>query len=207
MSEADTMALWNAVCKTDKKFIKPITGGTYGAAKLSTVDATHIQQKMTEIWGPFGSAWGVKDVVWTERLPQGSTLPTHILLDAVFYYPGGEIPQRASWPYRDKTMDHEFCCMTHFIKKALARLGVSADVYLGKFVDDDRVTSPATGQAVDAKLACEKVLTSLKEAKTLESLTKRHAAATTAGFGAMHMSRINDEFQARKSELEATEVF
>jgi hypothetical protein len=208
MSEPNNLALWDSVCKTDKRFVKEITGGTYGAAKLSTVDQTYIFHKATELWGPFGSKWGVKDISWSERIPQGATLPTHILLDGILFYPGGEIPQRASWPFTSKGVDYEFSCMTHFVKKGLSRLGFTADIYLGKFADEiDRVISPKTGQSVDAKESCEAVLTSLKEADTVEKLTKRYVAATTAGFGPMHMSRINDEFLARKSELETSEHF
>ncbi len=129
----ENMKIWDAVCKTDPKFTKKVSqrGG------FTTIDAYYQIQQATELWGPYGSSWGLSDIVYSYR-------ENIVILAAKFRYPGGvfEIGNSISFTVIKKAgkpaePDDEFIkkIETNTISKALSRLGFSADVFVGKFDD------------------------------------------------------------------------
>lgn len=51
------MGLWNSVCVTDPKKVKPITGKDY---KGSSPQPYWLVQRATEVFGPCGQCWGIE---------------------------------------------------------------------------------------------------------------------------------------------------
>lgn len=152
MSNNDSnIRLWNSVEKTDVGHTKPVT---IGSRKYTAIDATYQQKKATEIFGPYGETWGLKESEFDYCMAEQSGLVIH---RAVFFYPsqlnaGGSVGHpSAQFPihnaikafkFRSKQdgekyldIDEDFAkkMETNTISKALSRIGFNTDVFLGKF--------------------------------------------------------------------------
>ncbi len=139
----DPTALWESLCKTDpdatKEFQRP--GGFKGTA----IDPMWRIYKLTEQVGPCGIGWGF-DIV-KESYEEG----IHTVRIRFWYILGGqkgEFDVCGSTPVlmkrRDGAMaDEEYAkkSLTDAICTAMKMLGMSADVYMGKF-DGDKYGSP-----------------------------------------------------------------
>ena len=85
LNEIDqNMITWNAVNTTNPNHVKKVSnsGRTY-----SSIDATSQYQKATQLWGAYGSTWGLKSMDIMHHTI-GDTVLANI--KAIFYYPGGE---------------------------------------------------------------------------------------------------------------------
>jgi hypothetical protein len=125
------MKIWNEVCETPPQHTKQVKLGR----NITTIDPYYQLMKATELFGPFGSKWGVKNEKFDLIISD-----TTILYTAILFYPGGEIPLHA---------DHNVCrkdgssrvqdafkiVATDALTKGLSKLGFSADVFLGKYDD------------------------------------------------------------------------
>lgn len=132
------MEIWDSNCTTNPAFTKYVKqrGG------FTAIDAYYQIRQATELWGPYGASWGLKNI--KEEILKDYDIA---LIHADFFY-----------PFEDKTYsfeignsiyiikkgtedlpDDEFIkkLETNTISKALSRLGFGADVFLGKF-DDSR---------------------------------------------------------------------
>ena len=129
--------IWDQVKHTNPKYTKPFT--KFGGKELTTIDPMYQIQVMTGIFGPVGKGWSydvmyhytdknvfaevkVKyfDKAWHEFGPVSS-------VQALYKKNGGlddEAPKKA---------------MTDAMTKAFSHLGMSADVFLGKFDDSKYV--------------------------------------------------------------------
>ena len=87
----DNMAIWDKVWITDLNTLEYVKFGSNGG--YSTVKAMCQLKTATEIFGPFGGAWGLRSVDrQTLELPSTDT-PLVLVISADFYYPlvdGGE---------------------------------------------------------------------------------------------------------------------
>jgi len=153
---------------TDKKYTKQVK---YGARKYTTINATSQIMKASEIFGLLGDGWGISEPQWNVIRDQIQK-PLFLTLDAVFYYPNGEIgkedglPQVAAFPvsseiefYDSKgklVSDLRKKLNTDIITKGLSRIGFNADIYLGMW-DDNKYTDYLEEQEplVKAKLPAE----------------------------------------------------
>lgn len=137
----DKMAIWNAVSGTDPKY----TSRVQQRGGFTAIDAYYQIHQATELWGPYGSTWGLRNMVRTLDREMEMAF-----LDAEFHYPDGETD--ASFPIancidmktRSKSgdrWDDEFVkkLETNTISKALSRLGFGADVFMGLFDDNKYV--------------------------------------------------------------------
>ena len=143
MSEkTNTMALWDAVWRTDPAYTKPVNerGG-----RFTDFDPMWLIQQATRQWGPYGSTWGLKHI---KReffpCPTDPLAATHTnrycIMSAVFYYPDGEFEIGNEIPVfsaKQNLYDDGFIkkVETNTLSKALSKLGFGADVFLGKFDD------------------------------------------------------------------------
>lgn len=125
----DNMALWNKVCTTDPKFTKAVNLGF----KFTDIDSMWNIKRATELWGPYGSTWGIQQGQYGLVNDSKQTV-VGIIFSGTFKYPGGEFYIAVDLPYepRGSTLKK---LQTMAIGKALSRLGFSADVYEGKFDD------------------------------------------------------------------------
>lgn len=87
----DNMAIWDKVWITDLNTLEYVKFGSNG--EYSTVKAMCQLKTATEVFGPFGGAWGLRSVDrQTLELP-GTDTPLVLVISADFYYPlvdGGE---------------------------------------------------------------------------------------------------------------------
>ena len=135
----ENMAIWTAVSSTDPKF----TSRVQQRGGFTSIDAYFQIRQATELWGPYGFRWGLRNL----RRTLEKDLEMAIL-DAEFFYPVGnetvsfEIGNSLFFVLKSKSgdkPDDEFIkkLETNTISKALSRLGFGADVFLGMF-DDNR---------------------------------------------------------------------
>lgn len=133
----DNMKLWNFVCDTNPEFTKRVKLGGYS---FTDIDIMYSIKRATELWGPFGSTWGLKQITYNfgegyiENKEKIKEKVPGILMQGIFWYPGGEFDIAADLPYetRGETLKK---LQTMCIGKALSRLGFSADIYEGRFDD------------------------------------------------------------------------
>jgi len=138
------MQIWNQVCVSDPKFCKSVPRGK--KFKLTAIDAQSQIKRATELWGPMGYRWGVKDPCFRE-LEKSDIL----LYYAVLFYPAdedenkegfltgcGEIPICSDIKL-EVGRDCVKCVATDALTKGLSRLGFNSDVFEGKFDDNKYV--------------------------------------------------------------------
>lgn len=138
MSKENTenMTLWDAVCETDPKYTKKVNqrGG------FTAINAQYQLEKATEVWGPYGKDWGVRDLDW-RMIEDGKGGAVEAILNAEFYYPGGSFPIGADLQYRPGN-DTRKKLLTDLTTKALSKLGFDASIFKGDWDDNKYVAGP-----------------------------------------------------------------
>lgn len=121
-------------CETDPAWLKAVG---YGKRKYSNIDNYTQLRRATELWGPYGEAWGLRDLQW-DRFEAPDT--AYLALNAVFWYPDGSFPIANEIDMWHKGKDGQPVHNNEFYKKlltetrskALSLVGFNADVYMGK---------------------------------------------------------------------------
>ena len=127
------MELWSKVCETNPAITKKVT--TRGG--FTAIDAQTQVKKATELWGSYGSTWGLKEFdIKLFHNNIGDIIGLYI--KGLFYYPNGEFAIGADMPYKPND-DCAKKLQTECISKALSRLGFNSDVFEGKFDDNKYV--------------------------------------------------------------------
>ncbi len=134
----DNLKLWDSVQETNPADTKEVTFGR----KFTAIDAYSQIKKATDIFGSYGSMWGIRSIVHT-FVPNTNM----VLGEAQFYYMQtgnkGEFPVTSSILYISEKgkVDDDFAkkLETDMITKALSRLGFNADIFMGKFDDNKYV--------------------------------------------------------------------
>ena len=143
--EQNFLKIWET--PTDPKHLKNVSSN---GRNYSAIDSTYQFLQATEIFnGCYGSTWGLKDLDYTFKTLADTEL---LILKAKFFYPGGEFELNNSIKlaymtngYQNKPgylkVDDEAYkkIETNTISKALAKLGFNADVFMGKFEDNNYV--------------------------------------------------------------------
>ena len=128
------MKLWEQVCETDPKHTKKVNqrGG------FTAIDAQYQVKRATEMFGPIGLGWGVKNEVFTP-MTNGMAL-----YQAEFWYKSsgddGSFPINSSIAMqKNGRLDEEFAkkVSTDALTKGLSKMGFNSDIFEGKF-DDNR---------------------------------------------------------------------
>jgi len=141
----DNMKLWQSVCVTDPKAVKPITGKQY---KGNSPKPYWVIQRATEVFGPCGLGWGVK--ILSERFERFGDEALHIAHVMVWYMQDGkrcEIEQmgqtRASYiSAAGKHIVDEDApkkSATDGMVKCLSMLGFAGDIFSGQWDDSKYV--------------------------------------------------------------------
>jgi len=139
MSDKDNMELWKQVCTTDLAITKKVN--TRGG--FTAIDAQAQIKRATELWGPYGGKWGVKNCVYKNRyelFKMDERIIGETYLQAVFYYPDGEFEIATDMAFK-KGNDTCKKLLTDLTTKALSKLGFNSDVFEGKFDDNKYVKS------------------------------------------------------------------
>ena len=138
MSKQNT-ELWDSVCETDPSITTKVNqrGGFTAIAAQSQL------RTATEVFGAFGTGWGVSD----ERIEQWQSAGLALYQATLWYTVGKEkkeFPIHSSIRYHTGSrVDDDFFkkVATDALTKGLSKLGFNADVFLGKFDDNKYVNS------------------------------------------------------------------
>lgn len=143
----DNMKLWQSVCVTDPKAVKPIAGKQY---KGNSPKPYWVIQRATEVFGPCGLGWGVQ--ILSERFERFGDEALHIAHVMVWYMQDGkrcEIEQmgqtRAAYisaAGAGKYIVDEDApkkSATDGMVKCLSMLGFAGDIFSGQWDDSKYV--------------------------------------------------------------------
>jgi hypothetical protein len=141
----DNMKLWQSVCVTDPRAVKPITGKQY---KGNSPKPYWVIQGATEVFGPCGLGWGVQ--ILSERFERFADEALHIAHVKVWYVQDGkrgEIEQmgqtRAAYTSAagKHIVDEDAPkkSATDGMVKCLSMLGFAGDIFSGQWDDSKYV--------------------------------------------------------------------
>ena len=141
----DNMKLWQSVCVTDPKAVKPITGKQY---KGNSPKPYWVIQRATEVFGPCGLGWGVQ--ILSERFERFGDEALHIAHVKVWYLQDGvrgDIEQmgqtRAEYTSAGGKHivdeDAPKKSVTDGMVKCLSMLGFAGDIFSGQWDDSKYV--------------------------------------------------------------------
>lgn len=131
---SDNLKLWNEVQETDPKHTRK---ANVGGNKITAIKPQYQVLNATNQWGPYGKAWGFKNINLSYELLSLNL----VVFKALFYYPDGEFEIINSLKlYKDNActkIDDDFAkkIETDTLTKALSKLGFNADVFMGRFDD------------------------------------------------------------------------
>lgn len=234
------MSIWSQVEKTAPEATK---SAKVNGQQITSISGQHMIKRATEVFGPVGIGWG-----WTvaeERFDQGGEIRNdkgelighevgHTIRVKLWFMQGdkrGEVEQYGCTPFTYKsrwgvTTDTEAPkkSLTDAVKKALAMLGFSADIFLGLYDDRDYVAEREEEAALEqaenkeAELARQQqerldwlkaALETMATAATPHELSKLHASyvrSATRRREDKFVTRLARAFEDRKAELEQKEA-
>jgi len=162
----DNMTIWEFGAHTAPSAVKKTTSDGY---PHSSINATYMAKKATELFGPIGTGWGY-DII-EERYDDAGPIfdvnngellchaKNHTILLRLWYKVGNEIGTvsqfgHTKYIYKSKygfTVDSEAPkkTLTDAMKKCLSLLGFSADIFLGQFDDQDYVEAQAAKEELE----------------------------------------------------------
>lgn len=201
------LELWNKVQATPPEYTKPVK---YGARSFTAIDPTFQNRQATELWGPQGKAWGLKDLRFQmveskgwDKQAQREFTETSMVLYCVLFYPGGEVPVVVDDKFRAGD-DVAKKLRTAAKSKALAELGFAADVFLGMYDDASYVKAVKVKFEGISNLydtAVEKIRTA-RDDKSLKACEDRVIHLKAQGdIGEDMYADLMDEVDKRKAEL------
>ena len=156
-----TLALWNAVEKTNPYYTKQFSRG--GGFKGTAINAIYLIKKATEQWGPMGQKWGVRII--DEKVMKGAPVlngdgieiakeQVHVVRVEVWGPNGICAPGFGQTTFVGRNKNGMFTdeeapkkSLTDAVSKALSWLGFSADVHLGLFDDNKYVNDRRAEEA------------------------------------------------------------
>jgi len=145
----ENMKLWNSVCVTDPRAVKPITGKSY---KGNSPSPYWIIQRATETFGPCGTGWGVQVV--NERFERFGDESLHVATVLVWYVLDGKrgsIEQMGQTKAAYTSAAGKFIVdedapkksVTDGMVKCLSMLGFAGDIFSGQWDDSGYVAYAA----------------------------------------------------------------
>lgn len=163
----DNLDIWNRLAHIDKKHIKPIVGRQY---KGDSPKPQACFEKMTSVFGPVGTNWGftVKER-WREEFPDANGVVERIDACVLVEVKATTGPEWIPWQYigQSKLMywtsgakprriiddDAYKKAVTDALTKALAVIGVAAEIHMGelgdsKYLQAEEKSAPAKSVSV-----------------------------------------------------------
>jgi len=132
------MRIWDSLCKTNPDYTRSVPS-SYGK-KITSIDPMYQIQCMTETFGPVGLGWkyNVK-YTYQDSLVFAEVSIHYCVHDNWFEY--GPVCSVQNLFKKNGNLDDEAPkkAMTDAMTKAFSHLGMSADVFLGKFDDSKYV--------------------------------------------------------------------
>ena len=201
------MEIWNQVCQTEPSTTRPVE---YGRRKFTAIDAQFQRKRATEIFGPYGTGWGLREFKW-EYIRNAKGEVVELTLDAIFWYEfkAGEMEFPISVDHAYKPGDDiRKKLITDATTKALSFLGFNSDVFEGKFDDNKYVEKESFKEVRKKKF--EEIVAALRGCKDQEQLDK-YVLAYKDGwkteFSEYYQSKIEAEVEAMSTLLQGEKVF
>lgn len=234
------MNIWSQVEKTAPEATK---AAKVNGQQITSISGQHMVKRATEVFGPVGIGWGW--AVAEERFDQGGEIRNdkgeiighevgHTIRIKLWFMQDdkrGELEQYGCTPFTYKskwgvTTDTEAPkkSLTDAIKKGLAMLGFSADIFLGMYDDRDyvaeRQAEAALEQAENKEVEIERQkqerldwlkasVGALDTAATLHELKKLHAhfvRTATRRQETAFVTRLARAFDEREQQLKEKEA-
>jgi len=137
------MRIWDSLCKTNPNYTRSVPS-SYGK-KITSIDPMYQIQMMTETFGPVGQGW--KYTVEYKHIPNEGFFGFIYAEVCIHYcihgdwFSYGPVCSVQNLCKKNGTLDDEAPkkAMTDAMTKAFSHLGMSADVFLGKFDDSKYV--------------------------------------------------------------------
>jgi len=204
------MELWNMVCKTNPDDTKQFKGkgGFVGTA----IDAQTQRRRATEIFGVFGSGWGIKDEVYTFKQFGEDSHYTKLFYTAMMYYNfkeiQGKIPIASEidvFNYTTKYKTWNFGndlykkVRTDALTKGLSELGFNSDVFEGRFEDNKYIMEQR--ETFRQKESTEKPFDPKLAEKKIDELMQKLA------FPMEYREQIHDQFEKAKTKADYTAIY
>jgi len=145
---SENLGIWSRVDKTAPKDVKPVTNG---GRTYSSINPTSQKKKATEIFGPYGSGWGVEPESEKFDYKEFSNGTILIVYRATMFYTHNEVKCRLPISANEKIAyvtnggkgylkiddESEKKVRTNAITKGLSELGFNADIFLGQWDDQE----------------------------------------------------------------------
>lgn len=207
----DNMHIWDQVEKTDPSATKE---ATVSGQKITSIKGQYMIKRATEVFGPVGIGWGWR--VIEERFDQGGEVRKdtgevighevgHTVRICLWFESNGkrgEVEQYGCTPFTYKskwgvTTDTEAPkkSLTDAVKKALAMLGFSADIFMGMYDDRDYVAQRAEEEAIVAAEDKEAEIERQKQERLdwlRDCLANMDAAPSEHALKALHAKYVRD---------------
>lgn len=169
--------IWNQVCDCEsfgdelKEFLKAVE---YGERSFTSIDAYVQIRKATEVFGPMGKGWGVRDIKLIAGIPiekqtrKGPVPGTQMCFKGTFWWcdSDDEVDNTIEVMediFLDASGDSMKKVVTGMITKALSYLGWNYDVFRGRFNDSKSFESPAdNGEIAALKELLERVIPEIR---------------------------------------------
>ena len=160
------MELWEQVCQTDPATTKKVRhrGG------FTSIDAQYQIKRATEMFGAYGSGWGMRNTQWGFS-PQGGG----VYMTAEFWYTFEDVTGSfdiASDMKYEVGQDVFKKLQTDCITKALSRIGFNSDVFEGMF-DDNQYVEAMKEKFKDERVTFAEAEAIRKRTEAFENLIKK----------------------------------
>lgn len=221
--KAENVKLWEAVCVTDPRQVKPITGKQY---RGNSPKPYWIVKRLTETFGPCGIGWGFS--ILSERMERLSETDVLSVATVRLWYvldgKRGELEQigqtKASYLSKEGKLvvdeDAPKKSVTDALVKCASYIGFAGDIFMGLW-DDSKYVDWAAEQYADAEPPPQRMsedgialhLKAFQAAKTLQSLKTAgdKACAVAQGMGDTEaFAALQAAYLARKGELTKKEA-
>ncbi len=179
----NTMQLWDAVCMTDPKAVKPITGKSYQG---NSPKPYWLIERATKQFGPVGIGWGV--TVKSERFERLSdTDVLHVAVVSVWFMHEGKRSEtfdqmggtKACYKTKQGALmvdeDAGKKSVTDGMVKCLSMIGFAGDIFSGRW-DDSKYVAEA-----NAHFREEEAANDPRRAAWIDEQKKLIAAAASSG--------------------------
>ena len=196
--DKNNMKIWDQVSVTDPETTKRVNqrGG------FTAIDAQAQLKKATEVFGPYGTHWGITNLEYEAIAdPDGNIL--EVTLTARVYYPGGEFPMSNDMRYRPGDECRKKL-LTDLRSKCLSTLGFNSDVFEGKFDDNRYVQNLNNSKGVEDKF--NRALAAMRQAESMEQVQKIQSHYKGMAFSVDQMVDLDQSFQAACERIDEREA-
>lgn len=192
----DNLHIWDEVCATDPDMTERVN---FGAFKFTTIDAQYQIKRATEVFGPCGTGWGIRN----QRFEMLAVDPTDAHFNLLMYTAHlwyvidgkeGMFEIAADIELFENTKngwkrvsDPMKKVRTDALTKGLSWLGFSADVFMGRFDDAKYVQQLRQNKSYESKRQQSGV--EMATAEQLQSIQRLAHEVNLAGADFAHWLR------------------